>query len=357
MWLNKVIDAVLLPYQHLLRDSLHLVNQLRNERLPEGWAMIRIDLDHFFMSGTSIELADAVASLFELPLKTLVHQVCMFLLTHQYIASSLVPGLWRVVIESGMGLRHSSSICDAAFLALCELPWGLKPVVRAKYHIERYWRFRDDILILTPSGKSFPGWFYVLRERGKPVFSMQCVEYSRTAVTMLAVRIGRHARYPSCFSIRPRLVTHPGPMLSVQSGHPPHVHLSWPLSVLRTKLRLCTKDCLADAFSEFMKRLQMFHCPCWMIERLSEAFHEFKCKPLRQPIRQVGTRSNLWMVLPWHPGFLGSGIVGGVARLSEDPVLRFAFGDAFQRSVDFHFRISWRNSLPKLVHSAQHVRI
>ena len=63
------------------------------------------------------------------------------------------------------------------------------------------------------------------------------------------------------------------------------------------------------------------------------------------------------MVLPWHPGFLGSGIVGGVARLSEDPVLRFAFGDAFQRSVDFHFRISWRNSLPKLVHSAQHVRI
>ena len=87
MWLNKVIDAVLLPYQHLLRDSLHLVNQLRNERLPEGWAMIRIDLDHFFMSGTSIELADAVASLFEWPLKTLVHQVCMFLLTHQYIAS------------------------------------------------------------------------------------------------------------------------------------------------------------------------------------------------------------------------------------------------------------------------------
>ena len=47
MWLNRVIDARLFPYKHLLRDSLHLVDQLRNERLPVGWAMIRIDLDHF----------------------------------------------------------------------------------------------------------------------------------------------------------------------------------------------------------------------------------------------------------------------------------------------------------------------
>ena len=103
-----------------------------------GWAMIRIDIDHFLCQGQSSNFSDAAASLFDWPHKRLVHQVCMFiLLTHQYIASSLVPGLWRVVIGSGMGLRHSSSICDAAFLALCELPWGLKPVVRAKYHIEK----------------------------------------------------------------------------------------------------------------------------------------------------------------------------------------------------------------------------
>jgi hypothetical protein len=89
MWLNRVIDARLFPYKHLLRDSLHLVDQLRNERLPVGWAMIRIDLDHFFMSGTCIQLADAVASCFDGRIKELVHRVCMFLLTHQYIASSL----------------------------------------------------------------------------------------------------------------------------------------------------------------------------------------------------------------------------------------------------------------------------
>ena len=84
-------------------------------------------------------------------LNMLVHRVRLFLLTHQYIASSLVPGLWRVVIGSGMGLRRSSSICDAAFLVLCEVPWGLKPVVRATYHIEKYWRLRYNILILNPS--------------------------------------------------------------------------------------------------------------------------------------------------------------------------------------------------------------
>jgi hypothetical protein len=107
------------------------------------------------MSGTSTQLADAVASCFDGEIKDLVHRVCIFLLTHQYIASSLVPGLWRVVIGSGMGLRNSSSIGDAAFFALCEVPWGLKPVVRAKYHIEKYMRFRDDILILTPGDWRF----------------------------------------------------------------------------------------------------------------------------------------------------------------------------------------------------------
>ena len=59
------------------------------------------------------------------------------------------------------------------------------------------------------------------------------------------------------------------------------------------------------------------------------------------------------MVLPRHPAFVSSGIAGGFARLSEEPAVRFAFGDAFQRSVKFHFRISWRNVMPKLVHSAQ----
>ena len=63
-----------------------------------------------------------------------------------------------------------------------------------------------------------------------------------------------------------------------KSGHPPHVHLSWPLSVLCTKLRLCTKDCLKEAFSQFMQRLQMCHCPDLMTDQLTEAFHEFNLK-------------------------------------------------------------------------------
>ena len=63
------------------------------------------------------------------------------------------------------------------------------------------------------------------------------------------------------------------------------------------------------------------------------------------------------MVLPWHHGFVDSGIAGGFARLSEEPAVRFAFGDAVQRSVKFHFRISWRNVMPKLVYSAQRVQM
>jgi hypothetical protein len=102
-----------------------------------------------------------------------------------------------------------------------------------------------------------------------------------------------------------------------KSGHPPHVHLSWPLSVLCTKLRLCTKDCLKEAFSQFMQRLQMCHCPDLMTDQLTEAFHEFNLKFYHKRIQMAGTRSILWMVLPWHPGFSDSGIVGGFARLSE----------------------------------------
>ena len=84
-------------------------------------------MKHFFMSGDVSSLSDGASAIVEnREKKLLVKAVLDFLIFEQFIQSTYLPNrLCRVVKGSGMGLVHSSAVCDACLYTLAERPWGL----------------------------------------------------------------------------------------------------------------------------------------------------------------------------------------------------------------------------------------
>ena len=69
------------------------------------------------MTGSAEFLTHHLSLLVPLRFRKVFHSVLMFLLSNQLITSSVFPNdFWKVVVGSGMGLRCSSELPDAAFL-------------------------------------------------------------------------------------------------------------------------------------------------------------------------------------------------------------------------------------------------
>ena len=131
------------------RDFIHNISALK--ALPEHY-FVRLDIEKFFMSGDPEILAyDAAGLSDEGPRKRVLREVDLFILTHQFVASKRHPGrLWRVQKGSGMGMKNSGELSDAAFAFLVER-WCLKSDTLSAFAIDLYGRFNDDIIIAARS--------------------------------------------------------------------------------------------------------------------------------------------------------------------------------------------------------------
>eukprot|EP00974_Lingulodinium_polyedra_P053049 5098343-Lingulodinium_polyedra.AAC.1 len=88
----------------------------------------------------------------------------------------------------------------------------------------------------------------------------------------------------------------------VASGHPWHVHLSWPFSMLRSKMKLSSHEYKQQAANEFISKLERYHCPTFVIEKLERAAVEV---PVRSKVAKPSSSLGLefWLVLGWHPAW------------------------------------------------------
>ena len=78
------------------------------------------------------------------PKKRRLREVDFFLLTHQFVASKRHPErLWRVQKVSGMAMKNSGELSDAAFAFFVER-LCLKPDTLSAFAIDLYGRFKDD---------------------------------------------------------------------------------------------------------------------------------------------------------------------------------------------------------------------
>jgi hypothetical protein len=94
----------------LLSSPEARVGRLRGIPWKHGYRTVRLDMTEFFVSGDATQLPNAVGELFVgMPIRSLVTEVCFWLLATQTIQCRALPGrLWQVTTASGMRFSQSS---------------------------------------------------------------------------------------------------------------------------------------------------------------------------------------------------------------------------------------------------------
>ena len=130
---------------------------------------MRVHIKDFFMSGDADSLVVDACSIIPGEVKRRVaERVALFVLRRHMIRSDLLPGrCWRVVKGSGMGLKHSSALCDAALFAKCERPLLLNPVAASAIGVRFYRRFKDDMFAIVGEPGKAGVWLHCVRQRCK----------------------------------------------------------------------------------------------------------------------------------------------------------------------------------------------
>ena len=132
-----------LKYDHLLTGLQDFVKKVSEIQVPSGSIMYRRDIKHFFLSGAPLDLCDnAVAILPRGRRRDLLSKVLLWLLDSQWISSKMHNDrCFKVMRGSGMGLTHSSAVCDAALFFLAEATWATKLEIQQAFAIKAYFRF------------------------------------------------------------------------------------------------------------------------------------------------------------------------------------------------------------------------
>ena len=358
----KSLDQVLLNYDHVLNDTAHFVGKIKTIMPQQSHLFCKIDVKHFFMSGSSYELASLCASLFtqDKVLHDLMYDAIFLLLDSQYIR---IGGIWpecKVVVGSGMGLTHSGSVADAAFLAATEL--AILPKLR-EFQIDLYARFKDDVFILARSMPDLKIFFEQLKENAKP-FSISCEEISRIKVVFLEVSVQKQCE---AFHIKPcpkqtRLGV---PWLAKSSCHHQAVHKAWPQSVLKRKLNLCNPVSVKlQVWQDFFAKAQLSNLhPCAIeeIRKIKPVFFSKASRTSGRPARRDFPKSNviheltssdpsrtLWLILPYHPSLERVRMQRWFNNFLQSSFARTLLGASFE-GLNPHIRMGWRNAMPNLV--------
>jgi hypothetical protein len=214
--------------------------QVRDLTIPSGSWLVRIDMKKFFLSGDAHLLSSMCAQVERNPRRRFIFSdVCLLLLYHQYIKSrELLGQCFRVVKGAGMGLVHSSDIANFALWRLSEHDYACNSDVALDHGIVGYWKYFDDIFMITSDISRFKRWYHGCVTRSQ-CFVPEIEEISRVAVRMLNMCIYSDDR--GVLQTRTHFKDDSlGVPMSPSSAHVSHVHSSWPVSTLVSALRLCS---------------------------------------------------------------------------------------------------------------------
>ena len=125
-WLQRTLRPVILRYNHLLKDSRHLIAQLRNVQIEASDILGKADVKDFFMSGQHAELAQGVSSFFQGNFALLIKDIVLFILDNQWVDNGHEGSCSKVLVGSGMGINVAGDLADLAFLCQLELPYALR---------------------------------------------------------------------------------------------------------------------------------------------------------------------------------------------------------------------------------------
>ncbi len=343
-WLNYVFrENVLSRYPHICKDSDDFLKRIEHVNVDATDLLIRIDVEEFFMSGEHPILAEEAVSMIKketcnVKLSKLVDRAVLFLLDNQFVHSDLLPGrLFKVRYGSGMGTVFSGDLSDVCFLSLCEI-WALRNLQR--FGIKSYSRFKDDIFVIASGFESFRDFLTELRKRAGP-FRLTVEEYSYDWACMLDLRIfkGNRWRRSGLLDFDPLFKpTSLAVPLAVDSGHPPHVHFSWPFAELNRLARHSSdRNLFLEAKATFLTRFKSHYAPQSLLTALS-AYDPFSCRPT-QLSKRAGTSDVLWLVIPYHWAWRKCQLTNVLQQALSSPLWAWI---KEEHSINIEVRISWK---------------
>ena len=193
-----------------------------------------------------------------------------------------------------MGLLHSGELADLCLYVRMEKP--LLQVSTLDLHkVSCYFRFRDDILIVSRS-RLLANHFFKRMQRLAGYFGLKLEACETQSITFLEIVVHKP---PPIFNVVHNLkVDALRVPLSSTSSHSPYVHRSWPKSLASRIMRLCSSPKLMKvAHCTLINRLQESMADELTIRLASDASaisHEV-CRP------RSSHEHTLWLVLDYHP--------------------------------------------------------
>ena len=205
-------------------------------RFKKPFKFVKLDIKELFMKGEEKDFFRCV-HLFDEGIREPFTRAVKFLLTHQYVSSpAFHDDLWRVVCGSGMGLVHSSELCDIAFYATAGHRFVTNRKALEKFSIWHFFRFRDDFLLMCDAQTTrLHDFVQILRLKARYV-EIEVAQVSYDEICMLDLLLDRKTDGKEFWvEFEPTSLQVP---LSTQSCHHMNIHTSWPLKRIKRFARL-----------------------------------------------------------------------------------------------------------------------
>lgn len=200
---------------------------------------IKMDIKEYYLSEDHTMLAELVASFFDdqPTLKAWLKDCVMHLLDSQYVELKLDEcTMQKVTGGSGMGMKHSGTISDLAFLKVAELP-----VLQDKERlgIQMFVRYRDDILTIVENPHCCTAFYECLIPKAAMAYKVEVESYSLESINMLDMTLYK-LRSETGVRLAWRPFVKPSALhvpLSSTSMLANSIHKSWPVAEISRMYR------------------------------------------------------------------------------------------------------------------------
>ena len=310
-WVSMIVVDVLHKWRHLVHSSDQFINRITAVAINGDDIFMHVDLQDFFMTGDRAFLVHHTSLLVPRKYRVVFRLALTFLLDNQYVTSRLFPGhLWKVQSGSGMGLRSSADVSNAAFLHAVEL-CGLAILTssaRERWGIKSYTRYADNLLfVLEPDFDKIRSLKRHLEGCMKP-YTGVLEEASHVGITFLDVNLVKDDQWRRTGVIsffpfmKPTCLQH---VLSVNSAHNSSTHGAWMKAFLQ-RLRKHSSSLVwyrtmqAHTLSK-LRRAGIDHAIVSAVE-VSSNFTYPVCVPsCLLSVIPASVRPSFWIKLPFHP--------------------------------------------------------
>lgn len=226
-------------YTHVYGSTDAFLRDVKNVRgVQPCWSFATGDIRDFFTSGQFHRLVHNVTKpVANSTTRRVWSDLLDSVLSHQFVASSIFPGVaFQCTTGSGIGLNMSAEFCDLLFVELAEKSTVLKAEFRARYGIEFYGRYRDDVFVLFNHSNEqlIDQMFFALNKECDGVYEVLPDTFSTNGLPFLDV----YVYFEGCRIAHalPRKKTNQRVYLHPDSFH----HSSWPLAGVSRIARRCS---------------------------------------------------------------------------------------------------------------------